>query len=139
MRRAVGTLGKLLINSELKPAYFLTLIVSFLPFLNLKKHSLQIFWLLEQSLGSIILVSSYQNCVFFSQLPEMMRHLSLQVIIGSFSVNSRKDTSTSVKGDPSGKLPSPVGGSAASSGGFRAAGMNLSSPSHYMVQTGARM
>lgn len=69
----------------------------------------------------------------------MMEHLYLQVIIGSFSVGSRKENVTGVKGDPSGKLPSPVGGPAASSGGFRVAGIDPLSPSHYMVQTGARM
>ncbi|KAK4786499.1 hypothetical protein SAY86_003188 [Trapa natans] len=63
----------------------------------------------------------------------------VQVILGSFSVGSKKETTTCIKDDPSMRLPSPVGALPASSGGFRVVGMDSSSPSHYMVQTGARM
>ncbi|XP_031384091.1 AT-hook motif nuclear-localized protein 14-like isoform X2 [Punica granatum] len=57
----------------------------------------------------------------------------VQVIIGSFSVDPKKDTSTAARGDPSGKSP------AAPSGGFRAAGIDSSSPSPYITQSGTRM
>ena len=48
--------------------------------------------------------------------------LHLQVIVGTFTIDNKKDVSAGAKGDASGsKLPSPVGGTSVSNVGFRSA------------------
>ncbi|KAK4774388.1 hypothetical protein SAY86_009323 [Trapa natans] len=64
----------------------------------------------------------------------------VQVIVGSFSLGSKKETTTGKKYGPSMRLPSPVGAPPASSGaGFRVPRIDSSSPTHYTFQTGARI
>lgn len=46
--------------------------------------------------------------------------MNLQVIVGTFQIDTKKDVNAGLKGDASGsKLPSPVGGASVSSIGFR--------------------